>query len=221
MIIKWTNADDREGDEDPPKLRAAQYVRMSTEHQQYSTDNQAAAILKYAEQNGYAIVRTYSDEGRSGLNIDGRPAFRQLLDDIESGQADYQVLLVYDISRWGRFQDPDEAASYDFRCRKAGVDVRYCAEEYVNEGGMLASIMKTVKHLMAGEYSRELSVKVFAGSANLIRLGFRQGGIAGFGLRRLLVDRNGPRRNSWIKASTRASRPTASSWSPARIMKWR
>jgi hypothetical protein len=44
---------------------------------------------------------------------------------------------------------------------------------------------------MAGEYSRELSVKVFAGQANLIRLGFRQGGPAGFGLRRMLVDQAG------------------------------
>jgi hypothetical protein len=44
---------------------------------------------------------------------------------------------------------------------------------------------------MAGEYSRELSIKVFAGQANLIRLGFRQGGAAGFGLRRVLVDQDG------------------------------
>ena len=41
---------------------------------------------------------------------------------------------------------------------------------------------------MAGEYSRELSVKVFMGQCRLIELGFRQGGAAGYGLRRLLVD---------------------------------
>jgi hypothetical protein len=33
--------------------RAAQYVRMSTEHQRYSTENQADAIRKYAEQKGW------------------------------------------------------------------------------------------------------------------------------------------------------------------------
>src|SRR6185437_843632 len=43
---------------------------------------------------------------------------------------------------------------------------------------------------MAGEYSRELSVKVFAGQCRLIELGFRQGGPAGYGLRRQLVDRD-------------------------------
>ena len=41
---------------------------------------------------------------------------------------------------------------------------------------------------MAGEYSRELSVKVFAGQCRLIENGFRQGGPAGYGLRRLLID---------------------------------
>src|SRR3546814_16213526 len=45
-----------------------------------------------------------------------------------------------------------------------------------------------MKRAMAGEYSRELSVKVFTGQCRLIRLGFRQGGAAGFGLRRYLVD---------------------------------
>jgi hypothetical protein len=44
---------------------------------------------------------------------------------------------------------------------------------------------------MAGEYSRELSAKVFAGQCRLIELGFRQGGPAGYGLRRVLIDQNG------------------------------
>src|ERR1700675_3345878 len=49
-------------------------------------------------------------------------------------------------------------------------------------------LLKNVKRVMAGEYSRELSVKVFAGQCRLIEHGFRQGGPAGFGLRRLLID---------------------------------
>jgi len=172
-------------------MRAAEYVRMSTEHQKYSTDNQSAAIHKYAEERGYEIIKTYADEGKSGLNLGGRQALQQLLDDVESGHADFTALLVYDVSRWGRFQDPDEAASYELRCRRAGVQVHYCAEQFENDGSIGSSIIKTVKRAMAGEYSRELSVKVFAGQANLIRLGFRQGGPAGFGLRRMLVDQSG------------------------------
>lgn len=191
MVIIW-NDPGRASDESAHALiRAAQYVRMSTEHQQYSTDNQAHAIASYAERRGYRIVRTYADEGKSGLNISGRASLRSLLSDIETGVADYEAVLVYDVSRWGRFQDPDEAASYELRCRRAGIAVHYCAEQFENDGSVGSSIIKTVKRAMAGEYSRELSVKVFAGQASLIRRGFRQGGAAGFGLRRLLVDQNG------------------------------
>lgn len=191
MVINWLEVDEANGPEVPPSRRAAEYVRMSTEHQKYSTDNQSDAIRKYAEQRAYEIVQTYADEGKSGLNIGGRLALQKLLEDVESGQAEFEALLVYDVSRWGRFQDPDEAASYELRCRRAGVQVHYCAEQFENDGSIGSSIIKTVKRAMAGEYSRELSVKVFAGQANLIRLGYRQGGPAGFGLRRMLVDHEG------------------------------
>ena len=191
MVISWDEVRDEADETSRSLVRAAQYVRMSTEHQQYSTDNQAAAIARYAEQRGYKIVKTYADEGKSGLNLSGRAALQQLLDDIESGVTDFDAILVYDVSRWGRFQDPDEAASYELRCRKAGKEVQYCNEGFVNDGSIGSSIIKTVKRAMAGEYSRELSVKVFAGQANLIRRGFRQGGMAGFGLRRVLVDQGG------------------------------
>ena len=55
---------------DRAPVRAAQYVRMSTEHQKYSTENQADIIQAYAERRGFEIVRTYADQGKSGLRID-------------------------------------------------------------------------------------------------------------------------------------------------------
>jgi DNA invertase Pin-like site-specific DNA recombinase len=190
MVIEWPQPH-KEMPPDRPLIRAAQYVRMSTEHQEHSTDNQEAAIARYAEQHGYDIVRTYADEGKSGLSLEGRDALKRLLDDIEQGLADFAVLLVYDVSRFGRFQDPDEAALYELQCKRAGIRVHYCAEQFENDGTIGSSIIKTVKRAMAGEYSRELSVKVFAGQSHLIGLGFRQGGAPGFGLRRMLVDQAG------------------------------
>lgn len=171
--------------------RAARYVRMSTEHQQYSTENQGDKINEYAEHRGIDIVRTYADEGKSGLRIDGRQALQRLIRDVESGEADFQIILVYDVSRWGRFQDADESAYYEYICRRAGIQVAYCAEQFENDGSPVSTIVKGVKRAMAGEYSRELSAKVFAGQCRLIELGFRQGGPAGYGLRRVLVDQAG------------------------------
>ena len=172
-------------------FRAAEYVRMSTEHQQYSTENQADRIREYAARHGITIVRTYADEGKSGLRIDGREALQRLIQDVESGQADFQVILVYDVSRWGRFQDADESAYYEYICKRRGIAVAYVAEQFENDGSPVSTIVKGVKRAMAGEYSRELSAKVFAGQCRLIELGYRQGGLAGFGLRRVLIDQHG------------------------------
>jgi DNA invertase Pin-like site-specific DNA recombinase len=164
---------------------------MSTEHQRYSTENQSDAIAHYAEQRGIEIVRTYSDEGKSGLRIQGRDGLKQLIDDIQYGRADYEAVLVYDISRWGRFQDADESAYYEYICKRVGISVIYCAEQFENDGSPVSTIVKGVKRAMAGEYSRELSQKVFTGQCRLIELGYRQGGPPGFGLRRMLIDEHG------------------------------
>jgi DNA invertase Pin-like site-specific DNA recombinase len=161
---------------------------MSTEHQQYSTENQRQIISQYAGSRGMSIVRTYTDAGKSGLKIAGRDALKQLIRDVESGKADFAVILVYDVSRWGRFQDADESAYYEYICRRANIQVHYCAEQFENDGSPVSTIVKGVKRAMAGEYSRELSAKVFIGQCRLIELGFRQGGAPGFGLRRMLCD---------------------------------
>lgn len=173
------------------RVPAAQYIRMSTEHQQYSTENQSQAITEYAERRGFEIVSTFADEGKSGLRIQGRESLRRLIQTVESGDAPFEVILVYDVSRWGRFQDADESAYYEYICRRAGINVAYCAEQFENDGSPTSNIIKTVKRAMAGEYSRELSVKVFQGQCNLIEKGYRQGGPAGYGLRRMLVDQTG------------------------------
>ena len=172
-------------------VRAAEYVRMSTEHQQYSTENQADAIRQYAAKRGIEIVRTYADEGKSGLRLDGRDALKQLIDDVQSRTRRFRTILVYDVSRWGRFQDADESAYYEYICKRAGIGVQYCAEQFENDGSPVSTIVKGVKRAMAGEYSRELSVKVFAGQCRLIELGFRQGGPPDTGCAAALIDQAG------------------------------
>lgn len=173
------------------KIPAAMYIRMSTEHQKYSPENQAVAIREYAECNNYEIIKTYTDGGKSGLNIAGRAALQQMLQDVQSHQAEYKAILVLDVTRWGRFQDADESAYYEYICKRAGTPVKYCNEQFDNDGSPVATIVKGVKRTMAAEYSRELSCKVFAGKCRLINLGYRQGGFAGFGLRRMLVNEHG------------------------------
>ena len=170
---------------------AAQYLRMSTERQHYSLENQKASIQEYAEGHGFVVVQTYTDAGKSGVVLKCRAGLSQLLQDVVSGNIGYKVILVYDISRWGRFQDTDEAAHYEFLCKNSGIPVHYCAEPFANDATLPSSILKTLKRTMAGEYSRELGVKVFDGKSRLVRLGFRVGGQAGYGLRRMMLSAGG------------------------------
>lgn len=170
--------------------KAAQYLRMSSDQQVYSLENQKAAIASYAAERGLEIVRTYRDAGVSGLSIKGRAGLRQLLADVAQGGPGFETILVYDISRWGRFQDPDESAHYEFFCRQAGVGVEYCAEG-LDMGGVAADVLKQLKRVMAAEYSRKLSALVAGAQRRLAGEGRWQGGPAPYALRRCELDVTG------------------------------
>jgi DNA invertase Pin-like site-specific DNA recombinase len=172
------------------EIPVAQYLRVSTEHQEYSLSFQSARIATYAQEHNFTVCETYVDEAKSGLDIKHRKGLSKLLHDVLARKHSYAAILVYDVSRWGRFQDPDEAAAYEFLCKMVGVQVHYCAEHFRNDGYLPNVILKALKRVMAGEYSRELSEKVFEGESRVARDGFRTGGNPGYGLRRILISAN-------------------------------
>ena len=108
--------------------------------QKYEQQQEQRQSLLY--DNLTEIVKDYSDEGKSGLNIEGREALSQLLEDVRSGRASFSCILVYDVSRWGRFQDADESAHYEYTCRNAGVAVHFCTEQFENELEKLGSTIR-------------------------------------------------------------------------------
>ncbi len=147
-------------------------------------------IAEYALKHGFTIVATYQDAGRSGLTLRQRSGLSRLLKDVVELPL-FRTVLVYDVSRWGRFQDVDESAHYEFICKSAGVPICYCAELFTNDGSMSSLILKGLKRAMAAEFSRELGEKVKRGQVNLARLGYKMGGSASYGLRRLLIAADG------------------------------
>ncbi len=164
---------------------------MSTDKQNYSTAHQLEHLRSFAADRGLVVVREYGDEGKSGLALKGRPGLRALLADVQDDSVPFQTILVYDVSRWGRFQDVDESAHYEYVCRSAGIEIIYCAEQFENDGSPMAALIKSIKRTMAAEYSRELSAKVFKAQCRFVRLGFKQGGSAGYALRRQVVGPDG------------------------------
>jgi len=51
----------------PDPTKAAIYVRMSTDHQKYSTENQEDAIREYADKKNLEIIKVYADHGKTEL----------------------------------------------------------------------------------------------------------------------------------------------------------
>ena len=177
-----------------PSTCAAQYLRMSTDSQRYSIERQTIANAAYAAANGIQIVRSYVDAGLSGLTLDRRDGLKQLLADVIAGQTEFTAILVCDVSRWGRFQDPDEAAHYEYICKAAGVRVLYCEELFENDGSFTSGLLKQIKRAMAADYSRDLSNRMAQTKSGLGRKGFWMGGSPGYGLRRCQIDSAGVRR---------------------------
>jgi DNA invertase Pin-like site-specific DNA recombinase len=172
-------------------IAAAQYLRTSRRFEDAYLQRQRQAIAGFARQRDFTIVSTYADSARSGLVLNGRPGMQQLLRDVLQRKASFEAILVYDVSRWGRFQDPDEAAHYEFLCKRVGVPVYYCCESYVNEKTASGALFKNMRRTQAGEFSRELGEKVYRASRRVAEAGFRTGGLAGYGFRRMMISAEG------------------------------
>ena len=86
------------------KTRCYIYTRVSTAIQVdgYSLDAQKDKLRKYADYQEMSIVGEYSDEGKSDKSVEGRPQFKQMLSDIESGKDNVDYVLVFKLSRFGR-----------------------------------------------------------------------------------------------------------------------
>ena len=68
----------------------------------YSLEAQKEKLKKYADAFDMKVVKEYSDEGKSGKNVDGRPQFKQMLMDIENQVDNVDYVLVFKLSRFGR-----------------------------------------------------------------------------------------------------------------------
>jgi DNA invertase Pin-like site-specific DNA recombinase len=169
--------------------RAIAYYRHSAEdRQENSVEIQQDQVRKFAEDNGIEIVEEFIDRGKSGLVTEGREDFARLLNTIQTGKTAFEHVLVLDVSRWGRYLNPDIAAYYTAMCAMHGKPVTYTSIGFTPENDLLASLRISIERYQAANYSRELSAKVFKGCAKVATQGFRPGGPPPFAFHRLLLD---------------------------------
>lgn len=173
------------------KKRAIAYYRHSAEDkQELSIPIQRERTQKLCAEYGVDIIHELIDEGKTGL-LAKRPGFQSLINDWIKNQnaLRFDYVLVYDVSRWGRYQDRDEAGHYEFICRNNGKEVVYVTQGFpVEDKKHLFNMQTFMERQMASEYSRQLSDKVFYGSLKVSQQGFSAGGSACYGMVRVLLD---------------------------------
>lgn len=171
--------------------KAIAYYRHSAEDkQENSVAIQREHTEQFARMHGIEIIHEEADEGKSGL-LASRPAFERLFADwVENPSApDFEYVLVYDVSRWGRFQDQDQAGYYTYLCKRHGKEVVYVSTGFPKTDNQLFSSLEISLHrYMAAEYSRQLSDKVFYGCVKVSEQGYSAGGLAVYGMARQLLD---------------------------------
>ena len=156
------------------------YTRVSTSMQVdgYSLDGQKDRLRKYADYQDYQIVGEYSDEGKSGKNVDGRPEFLKMLRDIESGEYGVSFVLVFKLSRFGR-NAADVLTSLQ-RMQDYGVNL-ICVEDGIDSSKDAGKLMISVLSAVAEIERENILVQTMEGRRQKAREGKWNGGFAPYG----------------------------------------
>lgn len=156
------------------------YTRVSTDMQVdgFSLSAQEEKLKQYANAFGYNIKGIYSDEGKSGKNIQGRPEFQRMLSDIQQGKDGIRYILVFKLSRFGR-NSSDVTTSLEF-IKKYGVDL-ICVEDHINSEGNTGKLIINVLAAVAEIERENIREQTMAGRRQKAREGKWNGGFAPYG----------------------------------------
>lgn len=161
------------------------YTRVSTSMQVdgFSLDAQKERLRRYAEFQEMIVAGEYSDEGKSGKNIEGRPEFQQMLTDIENGKDQVDFVLVFKLSRFGR-NAADVLGSLQ-RMQDFGVNL-ICVEDGIDSSKDSGKLMISVLSAVAEIERENILVQTMEGRRQKAREGKWNGGFAPYGYK--LVD---------------------------------
>ncbi len=153
-------------------LPACAYVRVSTKRQaehEISLIEQQAGIARAAVDQGYHIVETYIEAGKSGMT-DRRPAFQRMIAEACAQPKRYAAVFVFNFSRF--FRDDYECEGYRRKLEKAGVKL-ISATQDVGEGpqarlirSIITSIDAAASEINAGQVKVVMTANAAAGFHN-------------------------------------------------------
>ena len=167
-------------------MKCVLYPRVSTEMQVdgFSLDGQRSSLKRFADREEMTVVDIYEDAGKSGKSIEGRPAFKKMLSDIENGlQIDY--ILVYKLSRFGR-NAADILNSLEF-IQSYGINL-ICIEEGIDSSQASGKLLISVLSAVAEIERENIIEQTMNGRKEKARQGGWNGGFAPYGY--YLKDKN-------------------------------
>jgi DNA invertase Pin-like site-specific DNA recombinase len=172
-------------------IKGVIYNRNSADiGQENSCDIQYENNMAFAKKYGIEIIDVFEDKGKSGLDAEGRPAFQALMKRIVEDYS-FTVILVNDVSRFGRFQDTDQSAHYEAVCRQHGKDVVYTASGEFDKSQkktLIKQLEVQIARYQAADYSAVLSKKTKDGAMHVARQGYRPGGAPPYGMQRVMLN---------------------------------
>ena len=162
------------------QLKCYIYTRVSTSMQVdgYSLDAQKDKLHKYADYQDMIIAGEYSDEGKSGKSVEGRPQFQQMLQDIETGKDNIDFVLVFKLSRFGR--NAADVLSSLQRMQDFGVNL-ICVEDGIDSSKDAGKLMISVLSAVAEIERENILVQTMEGRRQKAREGKWNGGFAPYG----------------------------------------
>lgn len=134
------------------------YCRVSTEEQAregFSLDAQERFCRSYAEQNGFRIIGTYRDEGKSGTTLD-RPALKDVLERCQK-ENPIDAVLVQETDRLAR--NTKDHLTIKAILKKAGVKLISVAQPMLDdspEGNMIDTILASVNQFQSDINGRKI-----------------------------------------------------------------
>lgn len=156
------------------------YTRVSTAVQVegFSLDAQRDRLVKFAKDNDMLVMGEYSDEGKSGKNVEGRPEFRRMLHDIENGNDKVDYVLVFKLSRFGR--NAADVLYYLQRMQDYGVELN-CVEDGIDSSKEAGKLIISVLSAVAEIERENILVQTMEGRKQKAKEGKWNGGFAPYG----------------------------------------
>ncbi len=166
--------------------QAVAYLRKSTDMQETSLEQQKKDIFIFADANDIKVIRFFKEEA-CGENVDNRPQFCAMVDFCRVSHEPFQYVLVPDISRWGRFNDPTETFYWIHEVKRHHKEVIFINEGFKNDD-IGTSLMKLIKSSEASEYFKKIRQNTIRGMKYHAGKGYWMGGKAPYGYERMIVE---------------------------------